>query len=204
MALNKLNLAVFISGRGSNLQSLIDACAAPGFPAQIALVVSNCKDAYGLERAKLAHIPVLVINHKDFKDRETFESEILAAMPGYRIDLICLAGFMRILSPYFIRFWEGRMINIHPSLLPDYKGLNTHARVLADQGLESGCTVHYVTADLDDGPKIVQKRVPVLAGDTPDSLAARVLEAEHQAYPEAIRVIAAKWHKTGGASGCGC
>lgn len=189
---SKLNLAVFISGRGSNLQSLIDACAGPDFPAQIALVFSNKPDVQGLERAEKAGIPTQVLNHKGFESREDYDAAVLKILGNYPIDLVCLAGFMRIITPVLIEPWEGRMINIHPSLLPDYKGLHTHERVLADKKSEHGCTVHFVVPEMDAGPIIVQRRVPVLPGDTPDSLAERVLAEEHIAYPEAIRMIADK------------
>jgi phosphoribosylglycinamide formyltransferase-1 len=188
----KINLGVLISGRGSNLQALIDACADPDFPAQIAIVISNIEGAYGLERAKKADIPATTISHKNYKTREAFEDEIHEILIERNVDLVCLAGFMRILTPHFIGRWPGTLINIHPSLLPDYKGLHTHERVLEDGKPESGCTVHYVVPEMDSGPTIVQKRVPVKAGDTPETLAARVLEQEHIAYPEAVRMIAEK------------
>lgn len=186
-----LNLAVFISGRGSNLQALIDACSNPEFPARIALVLSNTPDAAGLERAQEADIQTAVVRHQDFESRESFETTLLETLTPYNIDLICLAGFMRILTPHFIDHWPQKMINIHPSLLPDYKGLKTHERVLEDGQQETGCTVHYVSPELDSGPTILQRRVSVETGDTPNSLAARVLEQEHLAYPEAIQLIAA-------------
>jgi phosphoribosylglycinamide formyltransferase 1 len=190
MADQKLHLAVLISGRGSNLQSLIDACATPDFPAEISVVISNRPDVQGLERAQKVGIPALTIDHKNYQGREAFENALLEAFVDYRVDLVCLAGFMRILTPHFISKWQGRIINIHPSLLPDYKGTDTHKRVLADGKKETGCSVHYVVPEMDSGPIIVQKKVPVLAGDTPDSLAVRVLEQEHIAYPEAVRIVA--------------
>lgn len=186
----KMQLAVFVSGRGSNLQAIIDACAISDFPAEIALVLSNDPDAYGLKRAEEANISICAINHKDYDSRETFEDALLDAISQHDIDLVCLAGFMRILTPHFVNKWANNMINIHPSLLPDYKGLNTHARVLEDGRSESGCSVHYVVAEMDGGPLIVQKRVAVENSDTPDTLAARILEQEHIAYPEAIEMIA--------------
>jgi phosphoribosylglycinamide formyltransferase-1 len=185
-----LRLAVLISGRGSNLQSLIDACADPAFPARIAVVISNKADAYGLVRAQQAGIPAITVSHKDFVSREAFEDALLGALAPHHIDLVCLAGFMRVLTPRFITPWAGKMLNIHPSLLPAYKGLHTHERAIAAGEKESGCTVHFVTPDLDDGPVLVQKRVPILPDDTPDTLAPRILEQEHIAYPEAIRLIA--------------
>lgn len=188
--MDRLNLAVLISGRGSNLQALIDACAAPDFPARISVVISNRPDAYGLTRAAAAGIDTLVLDHKNFMDKNSFEQALHAALADRPVDLICLAGFMRVLGAGFIEKWPHRIINIHPSLLPDYKGLDTHARVLADGRAESGCTVHFVTPELDSGPIIVQKRVKIEAGDTKDSLAARILVAEHVAYPEAVALIA--------------
>lgn len=184
-----LNLAVFISGNGSNLQALIDACANPDFPARIALVFSNKAEAYGLERAAKAEIPTEVLSHKGFASREEYDAAVLDILGRYPVDLVCLAGFMRLITPVLINPWEGRMINIHPSLLPAYKGLDTHARVLADGQKKHGCTVHFVVPEMDAGPIILQKEVAVLPGDTPDILAARVLEQEHIAYPEAIRKI---------------
>lgn len=190
--MERLKLAVLISGRGSNLQSLIDACARDDFPARIAVVIANRPDAYGLVRAQAAGIPALVIDHKAYSGRADFEAALQAELARYDIDLVCLAGFMRVLGADFIAGWEGRLVNIHPSLLPDYKGLDTHARVLADGRTETGCSVHYVTADLDAGPVILQRRVPVMPGDTADGLAARVLMAEHEAYPAAVARIAAE------------
>lgn len=185
-----LSLAVFISGRGSNLQSLIDACAGEDFPARIALVFSNKDGVQGLERAAKAGIPTRTLSHKGFESREDYDRAVLEILAEYPIDLVCLAGFMRIVTPVLITPWAGRMINIHPSLLPDYKGLDTHARVLADGRNQHGCTVHYVVPEMDAGPAIVQKTVPILPGDTPEILAGRVLEQEHIAYPEAVRRIA--------------
>lgn len=185
-----LNLAVLISGRGSNLQSIIDACAESGFPARIELVISNEPDAYGIERAKTAGIKTEIIHHKSYPSRREFEESLSKSLEKHPIDLICLAGFMRVLTPDFVSKWEGKMLNIHPSLLPAYPGLHTHERVLAAGEKESGCTVHFVTPGLDEGPTLVQKRVPVTGNDTPEILAARILEEEHIAYPEAIRLIA--------------
>lgn len=190
--MGKLKLAVFISGRGSNLQSIIDACADENFPAQISVVLSNKADVFGLERAQKAGIPTEVVSHKDFAAREEFEHEIQNRLEKYAPDLICLAGFIRILSDYLPTKWAGRMLNIHPSLLPDYKGLHTHQRAIDDGKTEAGCTIHYVVPELDSGEIIVQKRVPILPGDTADTLAARVLEQEHVAYPEAIKIVAEK------------
>lgn len=190
----KLRLAVLISGRGSNLQSIIDACRIDNFPAQINLVLSNTPDAYGLVRAKENDISTRIVSHKDFETKADFETEILSILDEFNIDLVCLAGFMRILSPTLITPWEGRIINIHPSLLPKYKGLHTHQRAIEAGDTESGCTIHYVTPGVDEGEIILQKSVPIIDGDTADRLAARVLTQEHIAYPEAIRIIAQKHH----------
>ena len=190
--MEKINLGVLISGRGSNLQALIDACQKPEFPARISIVISNVPDVHGLERAKNANIPTATVPHRGYKTREDFEKELQKVLKEAEVNVVCLAGFMRIVTPTFINKWTGRMINIHPSLLPDYKGLHTHERVLQDGKKETGCTVHYVVPEMDSGPIIVQKRVPVEPGDTPNSLAARVLEQEHIAYPEAVRIVAEK------------
>jgi len=186
----KLKVGVLISGRGTNLQALLDACADPAFPAGIALVISNVAGAAGLERADAAGVPTLVISHKDFPSRETFDARMDAALRAAGIELVCLAGFMRLLSDGFVTGWRGKMINIHPSLLPSFKGMHTHAQALAAGVEQHGCTVHYVTPALDDGPIIAQAAVPVLAGDTEETLAARVLEAEHRLYPEALKLVA--------------
>lgn len=196
MADGKINLAILISGRGSNMEALIRACARPDFPARVSVVISNRPDAGGLAKAAAAGIAAETVDHKSFPDKAAFEAGLQAALARYPVDLICLAGFMRLLSADFIVRWPERIINIHPSLLPDYKGLNTHERVLAEGRAETGCTVHYVIPAMDEGPVILQKKVAVLPGDTPDSLAARVLEQEHAAYPEAIRLLAAKMGTT--------
>ncbi len=185
----RLKAAVLISGRGSNLQALIDACAEPGFPAEIALVLSNRADAGGLERAKRAGIPTRIIPHGDFTTRTAFDSALDAALQATGVELVCLAGFMRLLGADFVETWRDRLVNIHPSLLPAFRGLDTHARVLAAGVRFTGCTVHFVRAEMDDGPIIVQAAVPVLPGDDPERLAARVLAAEHRAYPLALRLI---------------
>lgn len=186
----KINLAVLISGRGSNLQSIIDACADENFPAKISLVISNEPDAYGLERAKAAGIATATIPHKAYPSRKEFEVALQEKLSEYPVDLICLAGFMRVLTSEFVARWDGKMLNIHPSLLPAYTGLHTHERVLAAKEKESGCTIHFVTPGLDEGPTLIQKRVAVMPTDTPETLAARILVEEHIAYPEAIRLIA--------------
>lgn len=187
----RLKLGVLISGRGSNLQALLDAAADSAFPAQVALVLSNRADAYGLERAARAGVESAVIDHKPFKgDRPAFEAAMDARLRQSGVELVCLAGFMRLLSPWFVNQWRDRMINIHPSLLPSFKGLDTHQRVLDAGGRLHGCTVHYVRAEMDDGPIIAQAAVPVLDGDDADALAHRVLAQEHAIYPLAVRLIA--------------
>jgi phosphoribosylglycinamide formyltransferase-1 len=186
----RLRVGVLISGRGTNLQALIDASADPAAPAEVALVISSQGDAPGLARARAAGIRSEVINHRAFNAKQGFEASMDAALRAARIDLVCLAGFMRILTPWFVERWRDRLINIHPSLLPAFKGLDTHARVLAAGARFSGCTVHFVRAEMDDGPIIVQAVAPVMPGDTPDGLAARVLGLEHRCYPLAVQLIA--------------
>jgi len=185
-----LKVGVLISGRGSNLKSLLDACAAPGFPAAIATVLANRPGAGGLDHAHAAGVPVAVIDHKGFGGREAFEAAVTAALEDAGVELVCLAGFMRVVTPAFVRRWQGRMINIHPSLLPLFPGLDTHARALAAGVRLHGCTVHYVSEEVDGGPIIGQAAVPVLPGDDPESLAARVLRAEHRLYPACLRLVA--------------
>ena len=187
----RLKTAVLISGRGSNLQSLLRACAAKDFPAAIELVISNRADAVGLDHAKGAGIASAVIPHRDYRSREAFDAALTAALEAAQIELVCLAGFMRLLTAGFVAHWRDRLINIHPSLLPAFPGLDTHARALAEGVRFAGCTVHFVRSEMDRGPIIVQAAVPVLQDDTAASLAARVLEAEHRAYPLALRLVAA-------------
>lgn len=186
----RLKFGILISGRGSNMLALIEACQDPGFPAETSVVISNCPDAPGLKKAAQAGIPAEIVDHKNFKNKAAFEQALDETLRRHKVEFICLAGFMRILSENFIRGWPERIINIHPSLLPDYKGLDTHARVLADKRDRSGCTVHYVIPEMDSGPVILQKTVPIRPEDTPEILAARILEQEHLAYPEAVRMIA--------------
>jgi phosphoribosylglycinamide formyltransferase 1 len=185
----RLKVAALISGRGSNLQVLLDACAQPDFPAEIVLVISNAADAYGLERARQAGVATRVIDHKAFDSREAFDAALDAAIRQAGGELVCLAGFMRLLTPGFAESWRDRLINIHPALLPCFKGLHTHRRALEAGVKLHGCTVHFVTPELDDGPIIVQAAVPVLDGDDEDSLSARVLACEHRIYPLALRLI---------------
>lgn len=186
----KKKVGVLVSGRGSNLQALLDAAADPAFPAEIALVISNIADVYALERAAKAGVPTMVIPHKGFASREDFDAAMDAALRAAGVDIVCLAGFMRLLTKGFVEGWAGRMINIHPSLLPSFKGLHTHERAIEAGVKLHGCTVHLVTPELDDGPILVQAAVPVLAGDSADDLAGRVLEQEHRAYPLALRLLA--------------
>jgi phosphoribosylglycinamide formyltransferase-1 len=192
----RLRVGVLISGRGSNLQALIDAAAAPDFPAALVLVISNRPDAAGLDRARAAGIPTRVISHRE----PGFERAVDDALRGAGVGLVCLAGFMRILSAEFVERWADRLINIHPSLLPAFPGLDTHGRALAAGAAVAGCTVHFVRAEVDAGPIILQEQVPVLAGDTAASLAARVLAAEHRIYPAAVRMVAAALAKPGGSA----
>jgi phosphoribosylglycinamide formyltransferase-1 len=188
--MTRVRTAVLISGRGSNLKSLIDACAAPDFPAEIVLVVSNVESAGGLTIAGDAGIATKVISHKPFPSREAFDAEIDAALRDAKVEIVCEAGFMRIHSEWFVKRWEGRILNIHPSLLPSFKGVRVHEQAL-DAGVRiSGATVHFLMPELDGGPIIAQQAVPVLPGDTPETLAARILEAEHTLYPEALRLVA--------------
>lgn len=185
-----LKLAVLISGRGSNLQALIDAQQNPDFPAKIECVISNKPDVAGLDRARAANIPALVINHRDFSSREAFEQALDAKLNEKGVQLVCLAGFMRLLTPWFVERWHDRLINIHPSLLPAFPGLDTHQKAI-DYGVKfAGCTVHFVRAEMDHGPIILQAAVPVHQDDNEESLATRVLAEEHKLYPQAVRLIA--------------
>jgi phosphoribosylglycinamide formyltransferase-1 len=183
-------VAILISGRGSNMAALIEAARAKDYPAEIALVVSNRPDAAGLAFAASSGIATAVVDHKRFASREAFDAALDAALEKAHIEIVCLAGFMRMLTTPFVAKWRGRMLNIHPSLLPEFKGLNTHARALAAGVKMHGCTAHFVVPELDSGPIILQEKVPVLAGDTEETLAARVLEAEHRIYPAALRLLA--------------
>lgn len=188
--MDKLKLGVLISGRGSNLQALIDACADADYPAEIVLVISNRPDAMGLKRAHATNIPTLIIEHTDYDDRESFDRAIDTALKSAGAQLICLAGFMRLLSGWFVDQWPDQIVNVHPSLLPAFKGTDSHAQALASGVKVSGCSVHFVRTEMDAGPIIMQAAVPVLPGDTEDLLAARILTAEHQCYPHAVRLIA--------------
>jgi phosphoribosylglycinamide formyltransferase-1 len=187
----KKRAAILISGRGSNMTALIEAAAARDYPAQIVLVVSNLPDALGLVRAREAGIETAIVDHRPFgKDREAFERTLDAELRKSATDVVCLAGFMRLLTPWFVTRWSGRLINIHPALLPQFKGLDTHRRALEAKVKQHGATVHFVVPETDSGPIIAQQSVPVLDGDTEETLAARVLEAEHRLYPQALRLVA--------------
>ena len=185
--MSRTRVAVLASGRGSNLVALMDAAAQPGFPAEIALVLSNRPDAAALDRAHDAGIPALAIDHRPFgRDRAAHERAIDAELGNHGAQLVCLAGYMRLLTPWLVERWAGRMLNIHPSLLPAFPGLHTHERALAAGCRLHGCTAHLVTAGMDEGPILAQAAVPVLPGDTADALAARVLVQEHRLYPAAL------------------
>jgi phosphoribosylglycinamide formyltransferase-1 len=182
--------AILISGRGSNMRALIERARSPSFPAEIVLVVSNLPEAAGLIFAKENNIACAVVDHKIYPGREEFERSMQVLLELHRIELICLAGFMRILTPWFIGQWQERLLNIHPALLPAYRGLDTHARALADGAKIHGCTVHFVEAAMDAGPIVAQAAVAVRDSDTPDTLAARVLAEEHALYPAALACVA--------------
>ena len=188
--MKKIRTVVLISGSGSNLQALIDACAAPDYPAEIVAVISNRADAYGLIRAQENKIETAVLDHQPFASREAFDAQLQQLIDRYTPDLVVLAGFMRILTPALVSHYLGRMLNIHPSLLPLYTGLHTHRRALEAGDREHGATVHFVTPELDGGPPVVQASIPIEAGDTEASLAKRVLIQEHVIYPLAVRWFA--------------
>ncbi|RXT56423.1 phosphoribosylglycinamide formyltransferase [Bosea sp. Tri-44] len=190
-AARRTRTAILISGRGSNMVALIEAAKAADFPAEIVLVAANRPEAGGLERAAAAGIATASVDHRPFgKDREAFERALDEVLRANQIQLIALAGFMRVLTPWFVTRWQGRLINIHPSLLPDFRGTHTHARALEAGVAEHGCTVHFVVPELDAGPTILQAKVPVLSGDDEASLSARVLEQEHRIYPQGLALVA--------------
>lgn len=185
-----LRVGVLASGRGSNLQAILDASARPGFPARVVVVISDRERAPALDRARAAGIPAVFVNPKDFGDREAYDAALTQVLEGHRVGLVCLAGFMRILGPAFVRAWRGRALNIHPSLLPAFPGLHPQRQAL-DHGVKvSGATVHFVDEGTDTGPIVLQSTVPVQPGDTEDTLAARILVEEHRLYPEAVRLFA--------------
>lgn len=190
--LEKKRVAVLISGRGSNMMALVEAAKAPDFPVDIVLILSNKADAAGLDFARSRGIATAVIEHKTFgKDRAAFDAVMQSALEEKGVEIVCLAGFMRLLTPGFCEHWAGRMINIHPALLPSFKGLDTHSRALEAGVKIHGCTTHFVTPGMDEGPIILQAAVPVLDNDTEATLAARVLKEEHRIYPETLRLLAA-------------
>lgn len=183
-------VAILISGRGSNMMSLIEAARQPAYPAEIALVIANRSDAAGVDLARAAGVEAVVVPSRAYEDRGVFEAELTRHLEAHHIDIVCLAGFMRVLTPLFVARWRDRLINIHPSILPAFKGLDTHARALAAGVAEHGCTVHYVREGVDDGPVIAQAKVEVHADDTPETLATRVLAEEHKLYPAALAIVA--------------
>jgi phosphoribosylglycinamide formyltransferase-1 len=194
-----VKVGVLISGRGSNLKALLEACAAPDHPAEIVTVISNRPGAGGLDHARAAGVATAVVDHTAYDGREPFEAAVTAGLEDAGVDVVCLAGFMRVVTAGFVRRWQARLINIHPSLLPLFPGLDTHARALAAGVKLHGCSVHYVSEEVDGGAIIGQAAVPVLPGDDPDSLAARVLAAEHRLYPACLRLVAeGKIRLTGG------
>ncbi|MFO1371188.1 MAG: phosphoribosylglycinamide formyltransferase [Candidatus Competibacteraceae bacterium] len=190
-AIHHTRLVVLISGRGSNLQAILDQAVNGELPVEVAAVISNRPGVHGLERARQAGVPVLELDHQQFADRPEFEAALIALIDRYQPDLVVLAGFMRVLTADFTERYRGRLLNIHPSLLPKFRGLHTHERAIAAGETQHGASIHFVTDELDGGPLIVQAQVPVLPGDDADTLAARVLEQEHRLYPQAIRWFAA-------------
>lgn len=188
--MSRKRVAILISGRGSNMSALIEAARAPDYPAEIVGVFSNRPEAAGLAAAAACGIPTAAISHGDFASREAFDAAMEAELKTWRPDLVCLAGFLRILSTGFVERWAGRLINVHPSLLPRHKGLNPQQQALDAGDTQSGCSVHWVTPTLDDGPTILSRRVLILPSDTAESLAARILVEEHIAYPAALAMVA--------------
>jgi phosphoribosylglycinamide formyltransferase 1 len=183
-------IAILISGRGSNMKSLVKAARAPDYPAEVVVVISNRPDAPGLDWAKAQGIPALTLDHKRYDNRAHFEGQLQTVLTSSTVDLVCLAGFMRLMTADFVNQWHNRMLNIHPALLPSFKGLHTHERAIEAGVKVAGCTVHLVRPEMDEGPILGQAAVPVLQGDTPDRLGARVLEAEHKLYPHVVRLYA--------------
>jgi phosphoribosylglycinamide formyltransferase 1 len=188
--MHRKRTAILISGRGSNMATLLRAMEDQAYPARPVLVFSNVADAAGLEAARRGGVPTLTLDHRDVESRDAFDHAMHAGLVDHGAELVCLAGFMRLLTPWFCQQWRGRMINIHPSLLPAHRGLHTHRRALEAGDCEHGCTVHFVTPELDDGPAILQAKVPVRPGDTEARLAARVLAEEHRIYPQALAMLA--------------
>lgn len=190
--MTKKKVGVLISGNGSNLQALMDACASADYPAEISVVISNKENAYGLNRARNAGIAAHVVDHKAYETREAFDEAMQALLLHHNVEIVCLAGFMRLLSASFVAKWKGRMLNIHPSLLPNFKGAHAVRDALTAKAKESGCTVHIVTDELDSGPILLQAKVPVLENDTEESLHQRIHEQEHFIYPEALKQLIKK------------
>lgn len=188
--MTRRRVGVLISGRGSNLAALIAAAQSPDYPAEIAVVVSNRQDAAGLRHADAAHVATRIVPHRDFANREAFDRAVGQVLQAARCDLVCCAGFMRILTPWFIGAWRGRLLNIHPSLLPSFPGLEPHRQAIEAGVRISGCTVHFVDEGVDRGPIVAQAAVPVMANDTPATLAERVLTAEHRLYPASVALVA--------------
>jgi formyltetrahydrofolate-dependent phosphoribosylglycinamide formyltransferase len=186
----KKRTAVLISGRGSNMKALVEAAHAPDYPAKIVLVISNKEEAAGLEYARSQNIPALAITSKGFASREAHETAIHEVLVAHDCELVCLAGYMRILTPHFVGMWQDKMLNIHPSLLPDFPGLNTHQRAIDAGKKQHGCTVHFVTGELDAGPVVLQTSVPVMKGDDAERLGGRVLAVEHALYVRALAQVA--------------
>jgi len=187
--LKKVKTAILISGRGSNMQALVEACEDPNFPAEVVLVLSNKKDAPGLEFAASKKIKTAFIDHKNFSSREEFDKKMSEEIEKSGAEIICLAGFMRLLSPWFVKRWLDRLINIHPSLLPEFKGADAVGDAIKSGAKISGCTTHFVREEMDSGPIILQVQVPVFLGDTKEILAARILKEEHKIYPESLKKI---------------
>ena len=187
--MRKIRTAVLISGRGSNMVALTKAAQVPDYPAEISLVISNNPDAAGLEKAEELGVMAIAIDHKQFSSRQAFETILDAVLQEANIELICCAGFMRVLTPWFVNRWENKLLNIHPSLLPKYKGLNTHQRAIDARDKKHGCTVHYITAELDDGATILQQSIDIKATDTAESLAQRLLPFELNLYPKALKQV---------------
>ena len=185
----KKKVGVLISGNGSNLQALIDASRQPGYPAEIVVVISNKADAFGLVRAKNAGVSAHVVNHKDYASRVAFDESVHTILQQHGVELVCLAGFMRLLGPQFVDRWRDRLLNIHPSLLPDFKGAHAVADALKAGAKKSGCTVHLVVAEVDAGPIILQAEVPVLVDDTEDALHQRIHKQEYKLYPQALKLL---------------
>jgi len=181
------SIVVLISGSGSNLQAILDACAAGFIAGRVSAVISNKADVFGLQRANDAGVPALVLDHKQFADRQTYDTALMALIDQHQPDLVVLAGFMRILTPAFVGHYQGRLLNIHPSLLPKYQGLHTHQRAIEAGDQQHGCSVHFVTAELDGGPVVLQAKVPIFAGDAVAVVAERVHEQEHRIYPLVVR-----------------